>query len=233
MESSSRCPEVETKVYKFRWYVVFVSFLLHISQMFCFLCYAPVANFADKFYGEDTTNLMSIVFLAACVPMSFVAMWFGRRFGLRAIILYGAWATAVGTGIRIISGVSSFSTNARKAILMTGQAVGATGNPFAMFLPTKVAAAWFPDNQRALCTSIVAISSPLGILLINLIIPRIVEDSSQIFRLNFIAFAPAALTTLLVMSYPNTHPSFLNTVTNPHPLPEPPGAYIRLIFRIV
>lgn len=194
----AKAPASETKVYKFRWYMVLVSFLLHVSQMFCFICYAPVANFTDQFYGGGTTSLLSVVFLAIPAVMVFFAMWYGRKFGLRPILLFGAWATAIGTGIRILSGIASLSQGPKRAILLTGQAIGSLANPFAMFLPTKVAAAWFPDSQRALCTSIIAVSSPLGILLINLIIPRIVADSDDIFKLNIVTFAPAAVTALLV-----------------------------------
>jgi MFS transporter, FLVCR family, MFS-domain-containing protein 7 len=44
----------------------------------------------------------------------------------------------------------------------------------------KVAAAWFPDNQRTLATTIGVMSNPLGVLLANLISPMLVRSCEEV-----------------------------------------------------
>ncbi|KAF7638247.1 hypothetical protein Mgra_00002220 [Meloidogyne graminicola] len=78
-----------------------------------------------------------------------------------------------------------------------GQAIAALAYPFIMFLPTKVAAAWFPDNQRTLATTIGVMSNPLGVLLANLISPMLVESCEQVKILNIIFAIPSIILTFV------------------------------------
>ena len=63
----------------------------------------------------------------------------------------------------------------------------------------KVAAAWFPDNQRALATTIGVMSNPLGVLMASLLSPRIVESCKDIVILNSCTAVPSVLLTIFAI----------------------------------
>uniref|UniRef100_A0A915M9V6 Uncharacterized protein n=1 Tax=Meloidogyne javanica TaxID=6303 RepID=A0A915M9V6_MELJA len=105
-----------------------------------------------------------------------------RRWIVLYSILIAAWANGIGAFIRLAS--SFFPDDMpgfRFPVGISGQAIAALAYPFIMFLPTKVAAAWFPDNQRTLATTIGVMSNPLGVLLANLISPMIVKILNILF----------------------------------------------------
>lgn len=60
-----------------------------------------------------------------------------------------------------------------------------------------MAGAWFPDNQRALATTIGIMANPLGVLFANLISPRLVRSVEQVFYLNLLTFIPSAIACLI------------------------------------
>ncbi len=81
-----------------------------------------------------------------------------------------------------------------------------------MFLPTKVAASWFPGTQQAIATTIAAMSNPLGVLFANLISPALVADIQDILLLNILTCIPSVSATILAMivvrsSEPKTAPT--------------------------
>uniref|UniRef100_A0A914X743 MFS general substrate transporter n=2 Tax=Plectus sambesii TaxID=2011161 RepID=A0A914X743_9BILA len=95
----------------------------------------------------------------------------------------------IGNGVRGLSVIDGPSAAQMKLILYLGHGIAAIGGPIPMILPTKVSSSWFPPSQRAISTSVNSISPPFGILLINLIIPRIITKNSDLMELNIIAFA--------------------------------------------
>ena len=104
-------------------------------------------------------------------------------------------------------------TGLRFPVGITGQAISAIAYPFIMFLPTKVAAAWFPDNQRALATTIGIMSNPLGVLLANLLSPAICKGPSDVLWVNILTAVPSILaciiaTIAITSSEPKHPPSF-------------------------
>jgi FLVCR family MFS transporter 7 len=66
-----------------------------------------------------------------------------------------------------------------------------------MCFPSQVAAAWFPDNQRALATTIGVMSNPLGVLLANVIAPALVTATEHVPYLNTLTAVPAVVTCIL------------------------------------
>ncbi|EPB71962.1 hypothetical protein ANCCEY_08946 [Ancylostoma ceylanicum] len=129
------------------------------------------------------------------IPVGFFAMWAGRRFGLRSAILIAGWTNGIGGLIRLSS--SFLPQQYRFPIGITGQAIAAIAYPFIMFLPTKVAGSWFPDNQRGLATTIGVMSNPLGVLLANVISPQMVHSPQHVVYLNIFTFVPSAAAMIL------------------------------------
>lgn len=81
------------------------------------------------------------VCVCLCVAMLFLCM-------CRQLIL-GSWLGAVGALVRVCGTLAGESVPLRYAVVMLGQTLGALGQPFILFAPTKLAALWFPDHQRA------------------------------------------------------------------------------------
>jgi FLVCR family MFS transporter 7 len=95
---------------------------------------------------------------------------------------------------------------------ITGQAIAGIAYPFIMFLPTKVAAAWFASNERAKATTIGVMSNPLGVLLANLLAPILVQEPNHVLYLNILIAVPAILLCLIATatirhSAPKTPPT--------------------------
>lgn len=107
---------------------------------------------------------------------------------------------------------------------ITGQAFAAVAYPFIMFLPTKVAGAWFGADERGKATTIGmflcnliyvflgVMANPLGVLLANVLAPQLVKDPSHVLYLNIIVAIPAIIVCLLATfgvnrSEPKTPPT--------------------------
>lgn len=52
-----------------------------------------------------------------------------------------------------------------------------------MFLPPKLAAYWFAENQRAIANTLGSMSNPLGIMVVMLISPQIVRKVDDMWIL--------------------------------------------------
>lgn len=64
-------------------------------------------------------------------------------------LILGSWLTMVGALVRVCGTLAGETSTLRYAVVMSGQTFGALGQLFIVFTPTKVAAHWFPDHQRA------------------------------------------------------------------------------------
>lgn len=186
------------RVYRRRWIVLAVISLLNNINTMSWIAFSPVANHVDAFYMPTSAYWLSGIFLICTVPVGIAAMWAGRQFGLRSSILIGVWTNGVGALVRLLSSILSPTFFIERTyIAYLGQGIAALAYPFIMFLPTKVAAAWFPDNQRALATTIGVMANPLGILIANLVSPRIVQSCSDVLYLNIFTAVPSLLIALV------------------------------------
>ncbi|XGW03613.1 hypothetical protein V3C99_015080 [Haemonchus contortus] len=202
---------VQLKVYRRRWVILTVVALLNNTNTMSWIAFAPVSNYVNSFYGENSAAWFSMVYMICTIPVGFFAMWAGRRFGLRSAILIAGWTNGIGGLIRLSS--SFLPPQYRFPIGITGQAIAAIAYPFIMFLPTKVAGSWFPDTQRGIATTIGVMSNPLGVLLANVISPQMVRAPQHVVYLNIFTFLPAAAAMLLATvavkrSEPKIPPTF-------------------------
>lgn len=55
----------------------------------------------------------------------------------------------LGAVLRFLGRLATDGYEARYAVVMSGQTLGALAQPLIIFAPTKLAAQWFPDHQRA------------------------------------------------------------------------------------
>ncbi|KAG1681803.1 Solute carrier family 49 member A3 [Nymphon striatum] len=206
-------------VYKWRWYVLAVVALLNISNAAVWISFSSVSNYTAVFYGRSTDdiNYFSTVYFIATIPLGLVAMVVIDNTGLRLGVLIGACLNATGAIIRAISTATFIPQHDMFWMSMLGQTIAGISQAFVLIIPTKVAETWFPDNQRAIATTVVSMANPIGIIVGFAIPPIIVHEANGVRLMNIVVAIPCVVAALLAIfgirnSSPPTPPSFSATV---------------------
>ncbi|KAK2848785.1 hypothetical protein Q5P01_008619 [Channa striata] len=202
------------KSYRRRWLVLMVVCLINCSNATIWLTFAPVPNQSSQYLmvSLDKINLLSMVYMVVSIPLSFVATWMLDTLGLKVTLILGSWLNMFGGLLRFLGTQWGHGDAVLYVVVFLGQVLGAMAQPLIIFTPTKVAALWFPEHQRATANMITSMSNPLGILLANIISPMLTQTAAQIPNLLLVYALPACviccLTTLAVRSsVPPTPPS--------------------------
>ncbi|XP_077979486.1 solute carrier family 49 member A3-like [Glandiceps talaboti] len=208
----------EFKVYKRRWFVLFLVTLHSTSGQMIWLSFSPIATKAAVYYDVPLShiNLFSLIFLILSIPMGFVAAWLLDTFGIRVSMVLASWVNTIGAVLRILSTVHVVPMSVRFPLAMIGQVIAASAYPVFTSCPTKVANKWFSEKQRSVATMIA--SFPLGYLLASLLSPILISIDEDVHGTSNIQFMliiftiPAVLGTLLTTfglcsSLPPTPPS--------------------------
>ncbi|XP_047210464.1 solute carrier family 49 member A3 isoform X2 [Girardinichthys multiradiatus] len=150
--------------------------------------------------------------MVVAIPLSFGTTWMLDTIGLRITLILGSWLNMLGALLRFLGTLPMDAYKLQFPAVMLGQTLGALAQTLIIFTPTKMAALWFPDCQRATANMIASMSNPLGILLANIISPVIAETSAQIPKLLLVYAVPACITCFLATvgiwrSKPPTPPS--------------------------
>ncbi|KAJ7335282.1 hypothetical protein JRQ81_013223 [Phrynocephalus forsythii] len=188
------------QVYRRRWFLLAVVSLLSASNAMLWLTFAPVADItAEQFHTSvDIVNCLSLVYLVISVPVGLLAIWILDTIGLKFAVILCAWLNMIGSIIRIFSIVGFLNPGSLNVVyLLVGQCLCGMAQPLIIFSPTKVAALWFPDHQRATANMIGSMSNPLGILIANLLSPTLVKEGKDIPLMLEVYAAPAVLACIL------------------------------------
>lgn len=194
------------RLYGRRWYVLFVLFVLNVSNAMLWLSFAPIADYTAQYYSTtlNAINWLSVVYLLCYLLFGLPTMWILDVLGLRTGILLGAWLNGIGGAIRILSGLKFVHKDSRFLVVMIGQTLAALAQPFLLGSPTKLAAVWFGADERATANMIASLSNPVGVMIANILAPIIVIENSKIpWMLDFFsipAFLGVAMATLGVCS---------------------------------
>ncbi|KAM9850073.1 solute carrier family 49 member A3 isoform 1-T1 [Aulostomus maculatus] len=202
------------KVYKRRWFVLLVLCLLNCSNATLWLTFAPVADQSAQYLkvSLEQINWLSLVYMVVAIPLSFGTTWMLDSLGLRITLVLGSWLNMFGAITRLIGTPPGIPFEIQYEAVLSGQTIAALAQPLIIFTPTKLAALWFPEHQRATANTIASMSNPLGVLLANIISPVFTETSQQIPALLFAYAIPACFICLLATvgirsSAPLTPPS--------------------------
>ncbi|WKY14962.1 hypothetical protein Q1695_000463 [Nippostrongylus brasiliensis] len=167
----------EFRVYKRRWIYLLVACLVNFSNGNTWITYAPITFFTNDFYGNNDAALwLNLIFMALSIPVGFLACWWTDRYGLRSAFHIGAWTNLLGNIIRVVGSGGWLTKQARFPLAFVGQTVAAFAQPFVMFLPTKLAAYWFPPDQRVIANTLSSMSNPIGIAVMYSFSPLIVNN---------------------------------------------------------
>uniref|UniRef100_A0A3Q2GNB3 Solute carrier family 49 member 3 n=1 Tax=Cyprinodon variegatus TaxID=28743 RepID=A0A3Q2GNB3_CYPVA len=115
------------------------------------LTFAPIADQSAQYLKVtlDDINWLSVVFMVVAIPLSFGTTWMLDTLGLRITLILGSWLNMLGALLRFLGTLPWVGYKFQFPTVMLGQTLGALAQPLIIFAPTKLAALWFPDCQRA------------------------------------------------------------------------------------
>jgi MFS family permease len=152
--------EQNFKVYGYRWVMLFIfMFIVAINQLL-WITFAPITSAATVYYQvtDLQIGILSMCFMIVYIFVSIPASWIIDTYGIRVGVGIGAVLTGV---FGLLRGLVTTDYN----LLLLAQIGIAIGQPFLLNAITKLAARWFPIDQRATASGLGSLASYVGILL--------------------------------------------------------------------
>jgi MFS transporter, FLVCR family, feline leukemia virus subgroup C receptor-related protein len=105
-----------------------------------------------------STTLLVLVFNVLGVPLNFPSNYLMDKYGIQIPTIIASVCFVLGAWVRY--GCTDAETGFYW--ILAGQTIAAAGIAFVISGPSKVAMVWFGDKERAIATTIGALSIPLG-----------------------------------------------------------------------
>ena len=192
------------KVYGYRWAVLLAFMFVVATNQMAWITFAPITNAAAKFYDVSVMSigLLSLSFMAVYIIVSIPASWVIDTYGIKVAVGFGAILTAI---FGLLRGVPSF----RFGLVLAAQIGIAIGQPFILNSVTKVAARWFPMEERATAVGIGTLAMYLGIIIGMVVTPLQTIHygiSKMLLIYGALALASAITFFAVVREHPPTPP---------------------------
>ncbi len=150
--------ETGFKVYGYRW-IVLLAFMgvVAINQLL-WITFASITSKATDYYevSDLSIGLLSLSFMIVYIFVSIPASWAIDTRGIRVGVGIGAALTGI---FGLLRGLLA----ANYALVLVAQIGIAIGQPFILNAVTKVAARWFPIQERATASGLGSLAMYLGI----------------------------------------------------------------------
>ncbi|MGA2531491.1 MAG: MFS transporter [Candidatus Aminicenantales bacterium] len=200
------------KVYGYRWVVLLSFVLIALMTQVLWITFAPVTSAAAKFYGTSDLQigLLSMIFMIVYIVMVLPSAWAIDTWGFKTAVGIGAVLSAVFAMTRGI-----FASNF--TVVFLSQIGIAAGQPFVIGSITKIAARWFPAEERATSSGLGTLALYLGPLAAMLLSPYLVLRIGIPRMLLAYGIATAAGTVIFLV------------LAREHP-PTPPGRDERVLM---
>ncbi len=188
------------KVYGYRWVMLSVYMIIIAVNQLLWITFAPITKEAVQQYGVSDLKIgiLSMCFMIVYLVVSIPASWIIDTYGIRI----GVGTGAVFTGLfGLLRGLVSSNYN----LLLIAQIGIAIGQPFLLNAITKVAARWFPIEERATASGLGTLSSYIGILTGMILTPWIVSGSGitrMLYIYGIFALISAAVFIVFVRERP-------------------------------
>lgn len=203
-------------LYPQRWAVLITVLLLNISNASLWINIAPVAYKASEYFQVEVSaiNWFSVVYLVVAFPFTFISTITVNSLGLAPVIHIGSALNCLGGVLRTVSTSGLISSlPAQFAVSITGQTFAGMAQCFVLFIPTKLSQLWFPEDGRALSTTILSLSNTVGILVAQVTSPLLVPDKTHLPMMNYVHGGVALLVQVVTLvcinrSKPPTPPSY-------------------------
>ena len=160
------------KVYGYRWIVLLVFMAVIAANQLAWITFAPITGVAGKYYGVSdlSIGLLSMSFMIVYIFVSIPASWTIDTYGFRVAVGIGAVLTGV-------FGLTRGLATENYTLVLISQIGIAVGQPFILNAITKVAARWFPLQERATASGLGSLAMYLGIVLGMMLTPFLVLRS--------------------------------------------------------
>jgi MFS family permease len=152
--------ETSFKVYRYRWIVLIVFMGVIAVNQLLWITFAPITGSAAAFYNVSdlAIGLLSMSFMIVYIIVSIPASWVIDTYGIRVAVGIGAALTGI---FGLMRGLVATDYN----LVLTAQIGIAIGQPFILNAVTKVAARWFPIQERATASGLGSLAIYLGIVI--------------------------------------------------------------------
>jgi len=192
------------KIYPYRW-IVLVAFMIVIAvNQLCWITFAPITGTAAQFYhvSDLSIGLLSMIFMIVYIVISIPASWIIDTYGIRIAVGIGAALTGVFGMMRGL-----LATN--YTYVLIAQIGLAIGQPFILNSITKVAARWFPIEERATASGLGSLAMYVGIIIGMALTPYLSLQAGiagTLLRYGIISAIGMVLFFMLVKEHPPTPP---------------------------
>ncbi|RDD38794.1 Major facilitator superfamily domain-containing protein 7-a [Trichoplax sp. H2] len=203
------------EVHPNRWFILATITFLNLCNAMLYYTFAMIADSTALYYkiSLSDVNWLSIVVLLGFVIVGPISIWLLDKYGLRVGIVVNGWVTLLGASIRVLS--AYVPAAGRIPTLFIGQGLIALGQPVILATTTKMAAVWFPDEERILANTIATLGVTLGMMVSSVLSPAITNHNYLkmpiLLIINLIPVAAATLMATIGMKYskPPNAPSFI------------------------
>ena len=165
--------QISFKVYGYRWIVLSAFMLVVAVSQLLWITFAPITSSAATYYGVSdlSIGLLSMSFMIVYIVISIPASWVIDTFGIRVAVGIGAALTGIFGLLRgLVAGDYT--------LVLVSQIGIAVGQPFILNAVTKVAAFWFPVQERASASGLGSLAMYLGIAVGMALTPYLVLQSN-------------------------------------------------------
>ena len=192
------------KVYGYRWIVLLAYMAVVAINQLLWITFASITSSAATFYrvSDLSIGLLSMSFMIVYIVVSIPASWVIDTYGIRVAVGIGAALTGL---FGLLRGL--LAPNYTWVLL--AQIGIAVGQPFILNATTKVAARWFPIEERATASGLGSLAMYLGILIGLVLTPFVAQRSGMagmLLAYGIIAVLAALVFFGLVRERPPTPP---------------------------
>jgi len=185
---------MQYRSYPYRWVILLCVFpILAVTQIF-WLTFSAISPEAVEFYHTSALSIacLSMSYMVVFILMMIPASLLADRKGLRASFILGAVITAVFGMLRAFCS-SSFT------LVVIAQIGLAVAQPFLVNPITKLAAVWFPVDERATASGIASIAGYIGIIVAMVATPALYHAYSMQGMLEIYGFISVAAALLVIV----------------------------------
>jgi len=192
------------KVYGYRWIMLSVYMLIVAINQLLWITFAPITSDATQYYGVSDIwiGILSMSFMVVYIVVSIPASWIIDTYGIRIGVGIGAVLTGV---FGLLRGLVTNDYN----LLLLSQIGIAIGQPFLLNAITKLAARWFPIQERATASGLGTLAMYIGILAGMTLTPYLTLGSGMggmLFIYGVIAMFGAVIFIVMAKEGPPTAP---------------------------
>ncbi len=192
------------KVYGSRWVMLSIYMLMVAVNQLLWITFAPITGDATLYFGVSDLliGILSMSFMIVFVVVSIPASWIIDKYGIKV----GVGIGAVFTGIfGLLRGFAGTDYN----LLLLAQIGIAIGQPFILNAITKLAARWFPIEERATAAGLGTLAMYIGILAGMTVTPYLIIENGiggMLYIYGIISVTTAVLFLVIMKERPLTAP---------------------------